>query len=259
MAVWFRTPKTKLLVSLAPAIISCVHSRQEPIVAGTVLSARNDAGQPMTLRVDAVERDLQDRDGEILLYTMSARDPLDGQWRDYCLPDLEGKNRAIPLNGTWNDHGKHQPSDSLITFACSNGVIAKCVRWGYRPWKLRAGISMQVLHQTCTHMARADYCGDGRPHTRDGTKINIYDRFDIQKRDDEPELKFEAAWGPDGAVFLNKTRYGGEGIDAILADCPKLIGRTSKEFPGFDSRAVDAKWPGEALIFNDSAVTTQRP
>ena len=108
-------------------------------------------------------------------------------------------------------------------------------------------------------MARADYCGDGRAHTRDGTKVNLYDRFGIQNRDDEPALVFEAAWGPYGAIYIKKTRYGGQGVDEIVAECPKLKGRNSKDLPDLDAKAVEAKWPGEAFIFNDSAVTTERP
>ena len=47
---------------------------------------------------------------------------------------------------------------------------------------------------------RADYCGNGKPHTRDGTRIELWDREGIQVDTSEPGLTFEAAWNEDGAV-----------------------------------------------------------
>jgi len=52
-------------------------------------------------------------------------------------------------------------------------VIAKCYRWGYRPWVTGYG-DLATMHWTCTRLARADYCGDGVPHTRNGTTINVW-------------------------------------------------------------------------------------
>jgi hypothetical protein len=63
-------------------------------------------------------------------------------------------------------------------------------------------------------MARADYCGDGTPHTREGTMINIWDRLPapgpIQSHGGLlPPLGmlFEAGWSPDGAVCLSRARW----------------------------------------------------
>jgi hypothetical protein len=63
------------------------------------------------------------------------------------------------------------------------------------------------LHQTCTRLARADYCGDGVPHTENGTLIDVFDPAGIQVGVDDPALSFEAGWSPDGAVCVSAPRF----------------------------------------------------
>jgi hypothetical protein len=50
---------------------------------------------------------------------------------------------------------------------------------------------------------RADYCGDGTPHTTDGVTVNFIDDLDIQKIDPATPFVVEAEWEPGGAVCLN--------------------------------------------------------
>ncbi len=76
-------------------------------------------------------------------------------------------------------------------------------------------------------MARADYCGDGRPNTRDGTAINAWDRLPapgpIQKHGLLPPLGmlFEAGWDTGGAVCLSRARWL---LDDVLASqCPDRL------------------------------------
>ncbi len=109
---------------------------------------------------------------------------------------------GVFVAGSWNDAGDHIDDANLLTFACDDGVIAKCVSWGYAPWSVGADV-----HQACTRLARADYCGDGTPWTLDGTIIDVYDALGVQEMVPDPELHFEAAWGPDGAVCVAQTRY----------------------------------------------------
>jgi hypothetical protein len=45
----------------------------------------------------------------------------------------------------------------------------------------------------CFRMMPADYCGNGNPHTRDGTLIEIWDREGIQVDTSVPDLSSEAA------------------------------------------------------------------
>lgn len=49
-------------------------------------------------------------------------------------------------------------------------------------------------------MARADYCGDGVPHTKSGTLIDLYDIHGIQTVVPNDGQTFEAGWNEDGAV-----------------------------------------------------------
>ncbi len=95
-------------------------------------------------------------------------------------------------------------------FACTSGVIAKCIRWGYRPWKTVNGQPLADYHQACTRMARADYCGDGVSHTENGTLIDMFDHLQIQKRtpfDLKSPMLFDGAWTPNGAYCIGKQRW----------------------------------------------------
>jgi len=251
--------KLLLFVLLGCAAIGCRERATVPIGPGTVLTAHNEQGVPMTLRIEAVEKDAQDPDGDVFLYEASFRDPTDGGWKPFCLPDHDGKNRAIPLQGSWDATRNHVPSASVITFACTNGALGKCVRFGYKPWKTLYGISLADYHQACVHMVPADYCGDGRAHTRNGTQIDVYDRLGIQKRTPTPDMVFEAAWSPHGAVYLEKPRFGGERLEDLVAECPdRLRSRTPLDGPSLDARAVMEN-SQDALIFTESRVTTERP
>ncbi len=208
------------------------------------------------LRVDDIVHDAADPDGDVYWYALSQRDS-SGVWRDYCVPDREGKQLAIPLAGSWDGRRNHS-STGAITFACTSGALAKCVRWGYKPWKAFNGVSLADYHQACVRMTPADYCGDGTPHTRDGTSIGFWDHLGIRKRPDEPGMVFEAAWSPRGAVYLRKPRFG-EPLADLSAACPdRLVGRTHIEAPNLDDLAIAQRWP-EALLFTESFVRTDLP
>jgi hypothetical protein len=223
-----------------------------PVAEGTVLEARDERGAEVSLRVDTVARDPKDDEGDVWLYDLRARDA-SGAWGGYCLPDREGRTLAIPLAGAWNARREYVGGDA-ITFACTNGAIAKCVRLGYKPWK---GEAHAALHQACMHVIGADYCGDGTPHTREGTALDIWDRQGIQERDTAPGMRFEAAWGPRGAVYLAKPRYA-DPLAELVAACPdKLVGHTALDGE-LAAEAAAARFP-EALIFTESFVQSERP
>lgn len=71
-------------------------------------------------------------------------------------------------------------------------------------------------------MARADYCGNGKAHTREGTGINVYDVLGIQKKTDVSGMVFEAAWEPDGATCINHPRWF-ETLSQIRKECPEKL------------------------------------
>jgi hypothetical protein len=123
--------------------------------------------------------------------------------------------------GTWDETGALRPTVEGepafdVTFSCPSGVIAKCVTWGYAPWDAGADV-----HQSCVRMARADYCGDGTSHTRDGTPIDVFDAAGVQQASDDEGFEFEAGWGPDGAVCVSKPRYHDSvvGRGEVLPSC----------------------------------------
>lgn len=198
---------------------------------GTILDGRSEAGELQRFRIESVAPDPRDRDGDVSLYGVSVLDASGGTWRPYCTPDVEGRSAAIPVQGSWNDRGERQPGDDLITFACTSGAIAKCIRFGYKPWQLRDGTSLAPYHAACIRMVRADYCGDGRTHTVDGTWIDVWDGLGIQVRDERaghPEV-FEAAWSPAGAAYLHTPRWSDDVAD-VVRDCPEHFrGRTSAD------------------------------
>ena len=119
-----------------------------------------------------------------------------------------------------------------------DGVLAKCVRWGFAPWVKRESADMRALHQTCTRMVRADYCGDGVPHTKEGTPINLWDTAGINVRSNTPGMAFEAAWGPHGALRIERSRWP-DGLDYVRRHCPERLAENGARDDG-------------ALLFNES-------
>jgi hypothetical protein len=117
---------------------------------------------------------------------------------------------AIPLGGTWNNGsgvfggGAWSSSSASFTLACRGAALAKCVELGYKPWVTRNGTLLRNHHQACTRAIRADYCGNGRSYTADGTVINIYDAIGLQA--DATAWPLDAAWTASGAQCLHTTR-----------------------------------------------------
>lgn len=177
---------------------------------GATIVQREQDGSLFDSTLTQVEADPADATGEILLYTLTAVNPSTGAVENLCQADVAGLAKAIPVGGSWSSTGAHTPSATTFTFGCTRGVIAKCVRFGYKPWKVIGGRSMVEYHQACTRMARADYCGDGVSRTEDGTEIDLYDDLGINQRSPlnllSPML-FEAAWSPQGAYCISKSRW----------------------------------------------------
>lgn len=141
-------------------------------------------------------------------------------WVPLCAPDYDKEPVALPVRGWWDETGALHTDPGTFTFACQRGVVSKCYRWGYRPWDVASTtalqghpVSLSEAHQTCTRMARADYCGDGRSFTYTGTPINLWDGFapQVQSRDEKASeeygLSFEAGWTPEGASCLSHARW----------------------------------------------------
>jgi hypothetical protein len=158
--------------------------------------------------------------GHTYLYTLQQNVDNTGSWQIACPADLEGNHVAIPTTAIWDEHGNRVASSTLFTFGCTSGAVAKCYRWGYRPWLTGHG-DIVATHWACTRLTRADYCGNG---TRDGTEINMWDNLSspgpIQPRAATPlGMLFEAGWGTGGAVCFSHTRWLLEG-PLIAIGCP---------------------------------------
>lgn len=157
--------------------------------------------------------------------------------------------RGLFMAGVWDESGtRHDalrgPEDIAYTFACDTGVLAKCIDWGYAPYAVGTD-----AHQTCSRLARADYCGDGTPHTANGTLIDVFDTLGVQDSDQSIDLAFEAGWGPDGALCVSRPRYvelGSDG-DEVAVSC-------WDELPVCDS--VEQAMNAGATLMNRSAPQT---
>jgi hypothetical protein len=161
--------------------------------------------------------------GNTYLYSLDQNVDNTGNWQPACPFDVEGRRAAIPIAAIWNEHGDRVESSTLFTLGCTTGVVAKCYRWGYRPWLTGYG-DVATTHYACTRAARADYCGDGKTHTHDGTWINSWDNLPppgpVQAQGPTPlGMVFEAGWNTGGAVCLSHARWllGGP---IIALGCP---------------------------------------
>jgi hypothetical protein len=213
---------------------------------GSTLTLIHD-DQKYTLRIDDIRQDPSDPEGDVYFYRISVKDPEDGTWSSLCV-DADGTaTEAIPLANHWDAvTGDRIDEAGTVTFACRGAVLAKCVEWGYRPWasaercsganaKECSTISLADHHQACTRMARADYCGEGLPHTVDSTPIDILDALSPRIQSEGTKgLKgwaTEAEWGPDGALCVGDSlrlhMLEELGHEVLPADClPQL------ELPG---------------------------
>jgi hypothetical protein len=243
-----RVEGTKLIVTRNDG----VEVTGEALIGAVVLGIGPD-GQQNAFRIDKIEQDPDDP--EILLYMFSMRDRETSGWKPACAPDNRGITAGFPLSGSWTAQGIHL-DDGKFGITCTNGAIGKCVRYGNKPWKTATdGRPMWDYHQACVRMLRADYCGNGLSHTRDGIPVDIIDQLGLMKEDPDAhdglrELSFEAAWTPEGATCVAKTRLLPSlwSLDDIVKECPeKLQGRV-----GETCRMETEKTKKGVLFFNKS-------
>jgi hypothetical protein len=219
---------------------------------GAVLTLNDPRGSGHSVRIDDVRPDPDDPTGETFLYTFMAEDPATGAWRNLCSPDADGLAMGFPLSGAWTTSGEHVASDQAFSLTCTSGALGKCVRMGYRPWQATpSGAPLRPYHQACVRMVRADYCGDGIGHTRNGTPINVYDRLGIQTADAAAAMRFEAGWDADGAVCVRHMRVAEAGsLEALARSCPgRLAGKV-----GAACSEEAALRSGATLLLNASAL-----
>lgn len=176
-------------------------------LAGLRLAARSDTGLDVALRITDVEPPAPGDDR--WRYWVEYRE-VDGTWLPIC-EDATGVEPAYALDGWWDPRQGHAKGgrktvDHLrFTFACPRlGALGKCVDAGYAPW------AHDAHHQACVRLMRADYCGDGTPHTVDGTLVNLYDDIGIQA--DTDDWVIEAEWDEHGARCVSPHSRGAEAL-----------------------------------------------
>ncbi len=199
--------------------------REGAALVGAVLVVAM-GGQTLRIRIAGVEQDTRDPHGEVLLYDFRVTAP-NGE-EPLCMPDPDGRRLGLPLAGRSDPAGILSATDgSIFELVCTSGAQGKCVRFGYAPWRPAPDRRPMIdWYNACVRLLRGDYCGDGRPFTRDGTLVDIYDRIGVQKSDEDPSMKFEAAWGPGGAVCVARTRIPDIiTLDGLAKSCPRLADR----------------------------------
>jgi hypothetical protein len=206
-------------------------------LAGATLGITTGANQ-IEVTIRSVEDDRDAIGGRVVLHHFVVKDE-SGRSMDMCAPDPDGRSLGFPV----------PDGRGGFDLTCTSGVVGKCIRWGYRPWEEKpGGPPLRSLHQACVHTARADYGGDGRATTQDGTIIYFCDRFGIRPCGQGAPMAFEAAWGVDGAICVARPRIPENISLAQLAErYPRLkprLGRTCT----LDSAMRDP----DALLFNRS-------
>lgn len=235
-------------------------STSQPAAAGTdpavgaVLTGLAPDGTRVQLAICAARP--SPKNPAIQLYNVQYRNKAKGVWQNICegrVLDENGKDRpplAMAVSGVWNPDGTREEVADAFTFACETGAIGKCGIWGYIPGeKSEGGRSLTEYHAACTRMARADYCGNGQPHTTPGVLIDLYDDLGIQRPERKPGSLFEGAWSPDGAYCLSRTRKGIP-LSQILKECPERFTNTLTNLGDGDTCTVTAKGAARPLLRN---------
>jgi hypothetical protein len=209
-------------------------------LVGSELQLAHSNGKQYVLRFDDIDVSSSVATGDVLVYQVSVFDPVTGGWSSLCKDGQGQPTGAIALANTWNaGTGARIDAPGSVTLACRGGVLAKCVEMGYRPWATATRcvgstctqVSLADYHQACTRMARADYCGDGTPHTFNGTPIDVFDRLktpvQVEGTPQFANWDIEAEWGPNGAVCvgddLRLKMFDDLGIDYEYPACLDAI------------------------------------
>lgn len=203
----------------------------------------DSGGQTVQVLIDSVQEEKTVSQEPLVLYRLLVEEADGHAPYDVCKPDSRGRRLGLPLL-----------KEAGIAFTCTSGAEGKCILMGYRPWDVRADAPMRDLHAACVHMVRADYGGDDHATTRDGTIIDVYDRFGIQLPEATDPLPFEAAWGRSGALCVAHPRIAENvSLDALAQRYPALSGRLG---PEACTEEAMCNHP-DALLFNRSALTVR--
>jgi hypothetical protein len=192
---------------------------------------------------------------DIWLYDLKLRDPNNG---NALIPFCPSGEPATVVPGVYSSTGQKTSIASQFTFACTNGTIAKCTRWGYRPTGAAqkycnhstcltdpSRYSMADYHQACVRAATADYCASGYSFTKPGTLVDIYDydpskasygfvpktRGGLVSYSQASAFVWESSFDKQGAAQIDHLRYqeleGSATFSTIEEQCPGLFSDAS--------------------------------
>ncbi|MFY1827726.1 ADYC domain-containing protein [Myxococcus fulvus] len=220
-----------------------------------------------------------DASGSTFLYRVKVT-PASGATVDLCRTGVDptvGWAWAVPLEGYFNASGARQESTTSFTLGCDPGVLAKCYRWGYKPWLDGASPgAVTKAHWACTRMARADYCGNGTPFTQDGTPIQPWDALTpniitAPQSGGGSDMRFEAGWDTSGPACLSHWRWKHlqagcvelqppieDSAGNVINDCrdPHNVSGAYKCSPICDN-AQEAAQRYKSVVFNNSRSNEQ--
>jgi hypothetical protein len=122
---------------------------------------------------------------------------------------------------------------------------------GYAPWRTAPdGRALADFHRACLRMLPAEYAGDGRFHTRNGMRIEVFDFAGVNDPENEQGMPFEAGWNAEGAVCVAHARVPAiTDTAALAAAAPRLA---AAGLLGPDSCTEDRARALGALVFNRS-------
>lgn len=209
-------------------------------LSGLTLVTAAPSGE-IEIRIDGIAHEGSLAGRPITFYRMSVKGR-EGSFGPLCDADPDGERAAFAFPDRAGG----------LSLTCTSGAEGKCILFGYLPWETWEGVPLRDLHRACIRMLRADYGGDDRPSTRDGTAVNIYDRFGIQTPDHAPGMEFEAAWGADGAICVSHPRIADNiDLDELARRYPQLLGRLGPQACHEQAMRRDPR----ALLFNESILT----
>lgn len=182
---------------------------------GAELEGRLDDGGTATVKVHAIDSTTVPGMDLFLVKYKDTGDPICGTKDGSPVWATVMNELFDPSNGD-----EIAGDGSLFTFGCRFYGVQKCQEYGYpkdkKTKERKNGVDktrrFNDYHASCIRMVRADYCGDGIPHTYDGTMIDIYDHLwnnnaQATSTDGSDGYYLEAEWDSDGAHCINKTRW----------------------------------------------------
>jgi len=123
-------------------------------------------------------------------------------WTPLC-PD--GPTLVLP--GYFMAGGQYISHSQRMMLACRHSAVYKCARrLKYYP---DTNETDSQYHQACVRMIRGDYCGNGTPHTANGTVIDAFDRAGRNPSEQlsSGSMTLEAFWTTGGAYCIWSPRH----------------------------------------------------